>query len=155
MAPHTIGGLAHGMAHGGHIRHKNYEFTSIKGLAPVFALSHGPYLHLGDLDSMVHGGHTLRITLRGCILEFTCIGGLAPSHVTGHGLDFRLGSQRSVAHGELPRGMARGGHILLGDHEIARTNGSTPIISFYSIQANHVRSLGPEFEPHPEQCLCN
>ena len=75
MAHRTNGGLAHGMAHGGHIRHENYEFIDIGGLAPTFAISHGLDLHIRDLDPVVYGGHSLRTALRGRILEFTYIGG--------------------------------------------------------------------------------
>ena len=35
MAPRTVGGLASGMAHGGHICYENFEFTGIKGPAPA------------------------------------------------------------------------------------------------------------------------
>jgi hypothetical protein len=38
-----------------------------------------------------------------------------------------------MAHGELAQGMARGGHILLGYHEIARTNGSMSVTGFYPV----------------------
>ena len=79
---------------------------------------------------MIHGGHTLRTPLRGYILEFTYMGGLAPSLVTGHSLDFHLRSQRPMAHGDLAQGMAYGGHILLGNHEITQTNGSMPITGY-------------------------
>jgi hypothetical protein len=64
MAPHTAGGLAHRMAHGGHIRHKNYEFISAKGPTPTSAFGRGPNLHPRDLDPAVHGGHTLGTTLK-------------------------------------------------------------------------------------------
>ena len=33
IAPRTVGGLAHGMAHGGHIRHENYEFIGVTELS--------------------------------------------------------------------------------------------------------------------------
>ena len=60
-----------------------------------------------------------------------------------------------MAHGELAQGMAYGGHILLGNHEIARTNGSTPIIGFYPVQTRHVEKLDPMVESRPEQRLCH
>jgi hypothetical protein len=44
MAPRTAGGLAGGMAHGGHIRRENYEFIGVKGPTPVFAYNRGPDL---------------------------------------------------------------------------------------------------------------
>jgi hypothetical protein len=67
MAPHTAGGLTHGMAHGGHIRHKNYEFIGAKGPSPMSAFRHGLALHPRDLDPAAHGRHTLKTTLGGCI----------------------------------------------------------------------------------------
>jgi hypothetical protein len=79
---------------------------------------------------MTHGGHALGTPHGACIPEFTYIGGLAPSLITGHGQGFHPGSLRPVTHGELARGMAHSGCILLGNHEIARTNGSTPIIGY-------------------------
>jgi hypothetical protein len=65
MAPRTNGGITHGTAHSSHIRHENYEFTDVGGLAPMFAFSCGPDLLIRDLDPMVYGEHTLRITLSG------------------------------------------------------------------------------------------
>jgi hypothetical protein len=32
MAPHTVGGLARGMTHDGHICHENYEFIGCNNL---------------------------------------------------------------------------------------------------------------------------
>ena len=81
MSPRTIGGLTHGMAHGGHICHESYEFIGIEGPTSASAFSHGLDLCFGDLDFMVHGGQTLRTALMGCILESTHIGGPTPSHV--------------------------------------------------------------------------
>ena len=78
MAPRTVGGLARGMTHNSHISHENYEFIGIEGPKSASAFSRGPDLCLGDLDSMVHSGHTLRTTLGGCILESTHIGGQHP-----------------------------------------------------------------------------
>jgi hypothetical protein len=103
------------MAHSSCICRVNYKFIDIKGLAPVSAFSHGPDLHPGDLDLVVHDGHTLG----GCISEFTFMGRLVPSHATGHNKDFHPGSQRPMAHGKLAKGMARGDLILSGNHEIA------------------------------------
>ena len=85
MAPHTTGGLTRGMAHGSHICHENYQFNDIEAPAPTFALSHGLDLRSRDLGLVVHGGHTLRTALRGCILECTYVGGLVSSLVTSHG----------------------------------------------------------------------
>ena len=102
---------------------------------------------------MTHGGYTLRTPRGGCILEFTCVGGLAPSLITGHGQDFHLGSLRPMVHGELARGMAHGGRILLGNHEIARTNGSTPIFSYCTVQTRHMGKLDSTVEPCPRQRL--
>ena len=70
MAHRTTSGCAHRMAHGGHIRHENYEFISAKGPVLASALSRGPDLHPGGLDPMVHSEHTLKTTLICCILEF-------------------------------------------------------------------------------------
>ena len=78
MAPHIVGGLACGMAHGGHIRHENYEFIGIEGPAPVSASSCGPDLYTRDLDPVDYGGHTLGTAHGGCILEFTYVGGQGP-----------------------------------------------------------------------------
>jgi hypothetical protein len=75
MAPCTFGGLAHGMAYDGYIRHENYEFGGIQGSAPMSAYSHGPNLCHGDLHHVARGRHTLRTTLCGSILEFTYEGG--------------------------------------------------------------------------------
>jgi hypothetical protein len=76
MAPRTIGELTRGMAHGGHIRHKNYEFISIEGLVLASAFSHSLDLCPRDLDPMAHDGHTLKIAPSGSIPKFTYIGGL-------------------------------------------------------------------------------
>jgi hypothetical protein len=96
----------------------------------MFAYSYGTDLRPRGLGPVTHGGHTLRIQHVGRILEFTCVGGIAPSIITSHGQDFHPGSLRSMAHGELARGMARDGRNPLGNHEIARTNGSMPIIGY-------------------------
>ena len=107
------------MAHGNHFHRENYEFIFMKGPTPVSAFSYSPDLHSRGLDHVIHNGRTPETTLGGCIPEFTYVGGLIPSPITGQGQDFHLGSQRSMAHGELARGMAHGGYILLGNHEIA------------------------------------
>ena len=133
MATRTASGFARGMAHDSNIRHENYEFIGNEGPAPVSALSHGSDLRSRDLGPEVHGGHTLGTTLEGCILECTYVRGPISSLITGQGRDFRLGSQRPMAHGKLTQGMASIGHILLGNHEAIRTNGSAPITSFYPI----------------------
>jgi hypothetical protein len=52
---------------------------------------------------------------------------------------------------ELTKGMASIGHILLGNHDVFHTNGSTPIVSFYPVQANCVGSLDPTVKLCPEQ----
>jgi hypothetical protein len=78
LAPRTVSGLAHGMAHGGHIRHKNYEFTGAGGPAPASAFSHALDLCFRDLYPAVYDGHTLETTLSGSIPEFTYIGGQYP-----------------------------------------------------------------------------
>jgi hypothetical protein len=61
----------------------------------------------------------------------------------------------TVAQGELAQGMASTGHILLGNRKVIHANGSTPITSFYPIQADHVGSPGLAVEPRPRQCLPN
>ena len=92
MAPRTVGGLARGMAHSGHIRHENYEFTSVGGPAPASAFIRVLDLSSRDLDPMVFGGHTLRTALSSNTLEFTYIGGLVPSLATSHDQIFHPGS---------------------------------------------------------------
>jgi hypothetical protein len=143
MAPHTVGGLAHGMAHDGHIHHKNYEFISAKGLAPMSAFSRGPDLHPRDLNPVAHGGHTLRTALGGCILEFTYLEGPAPSIITGRGHVSCPGNQRSMARNELTRGMASTGHILLGNHTVNHTKGPVPMSAFTCSLDLHPRGLDP------------
>ena len=71
MTPCTTGELAGGMAHGGHIYRKNYEFISIKGLAPVTACGYDPNLYHRDPRHVARSGHTLGTTSGGSILEFT------------------------------------------------------------------------------------
>jgi hypothetical protein len=79
---------------------------------------------------MAYGGCILETVQWGCIPEFTYAGGLGPSLITGHGQNFHPGSLRSVAHGRLARGMARSGRNPLGNSEIARTNGSMPVVGY-------------------------
>jgi hypothetical protein len=62
------------MAHAGHIHHKNYEFTGVKGLVPASAFSRGLDLRLGDLDPVAHDRHTLGTAPSSSILVFTYIG---------------------------------------------------------------------------------
>ena len=131
MASRTVGGLIGGVAHGGYIHRENYEFTSVEEPAPMSAFRHALDLRFGDLDPMVYGGRTLGTTLSGSIPKSTYIGGTVPSLITNHGQVFSLGSQKSMAQKELTQGMASSGHILLGNHEVIRTNGSTPITSSY------------------------
>ena len=76
MAPRTTGGLAGGMAHGGHIHHENYGFIDAKGLAPASAFSRSPDFHHGNLGLMAYGGHTPETTHGGHIPEYTYLEGL-------------------------------------------------------------------------------
>ena len=114
MAPRTVGELTGGMAHDGHIHHKNYEFTSIKGPAPATARGYDPDLCHRDPRHVAHSEHTLGTASGGSILEFTYPEGPVPSHITGRGQVSRPGNQRSTARNELTRGMASTSHILLG-----------------------------------------
>ena len=101
MAPRTIGGLAGGMAHGGHIRCENYEFAGIGGPAPTSAYSRCRSLRHGDLGLMAHGGYTLRTTPGGSISEFTYIVGPVPSLVTSHGQVLHPRGRRPMAFDKL------------------------------------------------------
>jgi hypothetical protein len=85
MAPRTTGGLEGGMARGGHIHRKNYEFIDANGLAPASTISHSLDLHHGNLNSMAHYEHTPRTALGGYILKFTYPEGPVPSLVAIHG----------------------------------------------------------------------
>ena len=58
-----------------------------------------------------------------------------------------------MAYGELARGMAHGGHILLGNHEITRTNGSMPVTGSYPVETYRVGKLDSMVEPCPGQRL--
>jgi hypothetical protein len=58
-----------------------------------------------------------------------------------------------MTHGELTREMARGGRNPLGNREIARTNGSTPVIGYCPIQTRRVGKLDSMVEPRPRQRL--
>ena len=113
MAPRTVGELTGEMAHGGHIRRKNYEFTSIKWPAPTSARSYDPNLYHGDLGRVAHSGHTLRTASSGSILEFTYPEEPVPSLTAGRGQASCLGNRRSTARNELAQGMASTDHILL------------------------------------------
>ena len=101
MASCTAGGLARGMAHGGHNHHDNYEFVNIKGLASASAFSCGLDLHPRDLDPVIHGGHTLKTALGGYIPKFTYLEGLVPSLIISCGQVSHLGNQRSTARNKL------------------------------------------------------
>jgi len=101
MAPCTVGGLTHGMAHGNHIRLESYEFTGVGGPASVSAFSRFLDLSSRDLDPAVYGGNTLGTTLSGSILEFTYIGGPVPSFAMSRGQVFCPGGHRPMAQGEL------------------------------------------------------
>jgi hypothetical protein len=143
--------LTQGMASTGHILLGNHVVNHTKGSAPTSALGHGPDLHLENLGPACYGGRTLGTAHGGCIPEPTYAGGLGPSLITDHGQDFHQGSLRFVAHGELARGMACDGRNTLGNREIARTNGSTPIIGYCPIQTRSVRKLDSMVEPHTGQ----
>jgi hypothetical protein len=54
-----------------------------------------------------------------------------------------------MAHGDLAQGMARGGHIPLGDHEITRTSGATPVTGSYPVLARRMAKLDPMTEQRP------
>ena len=138
--------LTQGMASTGHILLGNYTVNLTKGSTPVAALSCDPDLCPIGLDPTVHGGHTLGTVLGGCIPECTRMRGPMPSLIIGHSRDFHLESQTAMAHGDLTQGMARGGHILLGNHEIIRTDGATPVIRSYPVQARRVAKLDPTIE---------
>ena len=123
MAPRTTGELTGGMAHGGHIHHENYGFIGTNGPAPASTIGHSPDLHLGNLSSMVHNGHTPRTTLRGSILESTYPERLVPSLVASCVQVSHPRNQRTMAHDKLAQGMASTGHILLGNHVVNHTKG--------------------------------
>ena len=119
----------------GHIFLENHVVNHTKGLTPTFALGHSLDLHLRNLGPATYGRRTLETTYGCCILESTYIGGPGPSLITSHGRDFYPGSQTTVAHGYLARGMAHGGHVLLGNREIARASGTTPVTNSYPVMA--------------------
>jgi hypothetical protein len=79
MAPRTVGGLTGGMALDGHIRCKNYEFTSIKCLAPTTTHGYNPNLYHRDPRHVAHSVSS------GSILEFTYLEGLVPSLTASRG----------------------------------------------------------------------
>ena len=70
------------MVHGGHIRHENYEFTSVGGPAFTSAFNRTLDLRYGDLDPTVYGRRTLKTALNGSILEYTYIGGPVTSLIS-------------------------------------------------------------------------
>ena len=92
MAPHTVGELAGGMAHGGHICRQNYEFTSIKGPASVTARGYDPNLYHRDPRHVTHSGHTRGTASGGSILEFTYPEGPLPLLSTRHNQASRPGN---------------------------------------------------------------
>jgi hypothetical protein len=143
MAPRTFDGLTRGMAHDNHISHENKEFIGAEGSAPAPAFSRGPNLRSGRLDPTVYDRLTLGTAHRGSIPESTYIRGTVPSLITDHGQVFRLGKQRSTGHDELTRGMDSTSHILLGNHVVNHTKGTTPT-SAYSRGPNlRYGDLGP------------
>ena len=141
------------MASTGHIFLGNHVINHTKGSAPTSAPGHGLDLYLRNLGPVAYGGRTLGTARGGCIPEFTYVGGPGPSLIAIHGQDFHPRSQTVMAHVDLARGMAHGGHILLGNLEIAQTNGTTLVIGSYPIWTRHVVELGPIIETHPEQRL--
>jgi hypothetical protein len=58
-----------------------------------------------------------------------------------------------MTHGGLAQGTACDGHILLGNHEITRTNGATPVVNFYPVQTRREAKLGATIESRLRQCL--
>ena len=101
MAPRIAGEVAGGMAHGGHIRCKNYEFIYIKGPEPASAHGYDPNLHNGDPGHEGRSEHTLKTTSEGSILEFTYPEGPIPSPTSGRDQASCLGNQRSMARNQL------------------------------------------------------
>ena len=84
-APRTTGGLAGGMACGGHIHRENYGFIGANGPAPMIARGYDPNIYHRDLGHVAHSGHTLGTTSGGSILEFTYLEGPVPSLTVDHG----------------------------------------------------------------------
>jgi hypothetical protein len=132
MDPHTVGGLTGRTAHSGHIRHENYEFTAIGGPRP-----HSPSAASQTIAPRIWTVWSTVDTLSELPLvvasQSPYIGRPMPSLITNHGQVFRPGSQKTMAHDEPAQGMASAGHILLGNHEVIRTNGSAPINNFYPV----------------------
>ena len=52
-----------------------------------------------------------------------------------------------MAHNDLTQGVAHGGHILFENHEIARTDGATPVIHSYPVQTRRMVELDPIVTP--------
>ena len=117
----------------GHILLGNHMVNRTEGPMPTSTLSCDLDLHPKGLDPAVHGEHTLGTTLGGCIPEYTRMRNPMPSLITGHSQDFHLGCQTAMVHGDLTQGIAHGGHILLGNHEIAQTDGAMPVIRSYPV----------------------
>ena len=143
MASHTIGGLAGGMARGGHIHRENYGFIGSKGSVPTSAFSRSPNFHLGNLGPTAHDGHTPGIAHRGCIMEFTYPEAPVPSLIASHGQVSCLRNQRTMAHDELTRGMAMIGHIPLGNHAVNHAKGPVPASTISHNPDLHLGNLGP------------
>jgi hypothetical protein len=100
-------------------------------------------------------GALSKLPTGGCNPEFTYIGGLGPSLITSHGQTLHLGSLRAMAHGDLARGMTHDGHILLENHEIARTGRATPDTSSCQVQTSCMEKLDPTIESCSGQRLCH
>ena len=56
-----------------------------------------------------------------------------------------------MAHGDLTQGMARGGHILLGNHEIVQTDGAMPVFRSYHVQTHRAAKLDPMMKSRPRR----
>ena len=101
MAPCTNGGLAHGMAHGGHIHLENYEFTGVGGLATTSTFSHVPDLRIRDLDLWSMVDTLSKLSSVAASQSLPTYGGPVPSLITSHDQIFHLESQRPMDHGEI------------------------------------------------------
>jgi hypothetical protein len=109
------------------------RLTTPKGRRPRPPLATPRTSALGIWVLRPMAGVVSETTHGGCIPELTYVGGPGPSLITSYGQDFHLESQMAMAHGNLTRGMACGGHIPAGNHEITRTDGATPVTSSYSV----------------------